>query len=217
MSYYPINLIANKPTLVQVSGSVILVDDLGAAPGLDIMPSYGGRDLPNMPNRKKAFKFSEPFDAVTLTAPVNCTVALFLSKNDVSLGFADGSLVNVSGQVTISNTDAARVPVDLNGGTVNVTASNVAIANNLTQITHMTANVGQAAVEVIHDPLAKRLRFRNSHATAIVALGAANVSLANAVIQLKPGDIWIEDDAPGADWFAISDTANVSLQMMELK
>lgn len=226
MSYYTFNLIANKPTLVPVAGSVILVDDLGGAPGVDIMPSYGGRDLPTMPSRKKAFKFSEPFDAVTLTAPVNCTVALFLSKNDVDLGFADGSLVNVSGAVQITNAVGAPVPVQVAAGSnVQVTATNVGINNADAQpvpvkvpaggvlptkdykaqaITDVApVNVGAAAVALIAaDPTRRGLRLRNVGANAVALIGAAG-SFANAAVILNPGETWNEPEAPGAAWYGV--------------
>jgi hypothetical protein len=43
------------------------------------------------------------------------------------------------------------------------------------------------------------------------------VTLANAAIRLLPGDVWVEDDAPGAAWFAVSDTAATMVQIQGLK
>lgn len=229
MSYYTITLAANKPVNMTVAGTVILIDDLGVASGLDITPSYGGRDLPKMPNRKKAFKFVEPYDAVTLTATVDCTVALFLSKNDVSLGFADGSLVNVSGQVVVSNTAAARVPVDIGGGTVAVTASNVSISNDnahpvLVQGQALTSLVDMAAVVVdiapimfIADNTLKRLRVRNNSLTQKIAIGGAGMTMAKAAIIIEPGEMWTEDDAAGAAWYAVADAAGADLRILGVK
>lgn len=230
MSFYTVKLAANKSIVLTVAGSVILVDDLGGAPGIDIMPSYGGRDLPKMPNRKKAFKFSEPFDAVTLTAPVDCTVALFLSKNDVDLGFADGSLVNVSGEVSITNTAGSRVPVDIGGGNVSVNAANVGINNTdanavpvraaamtvLSTLAAKVINTGAAQV-VSNDATLKSLCLRNTSTGAVIALGAADVTLANAAITLQPGEMWIEDQAAGAAWYATSDTNGATLTGMGKK
>ncbi|WP_322400371.1 hypothetical protein [Massilia luteola] len=230
MSYYTITLSANKPVNMTVAGTVILIDDLGATQGLDITPSFGGRDLPKMPNRKKAFKFVEPYDAVTLTAPVDCTVALFLSKNDVSLGFADGSLVNVSGQVVVSNTVEARVPVDIGGGTVTVTADNVGINNDdahpvpikraalsiLVDARPVVANTGAAQV-LSNDATLKRLTVRNNDGAARVAIGNANVTMNTAAIILEPGDSYVEDDAAGVAWYVTSDTAGADVRVMGAK
>jgi hypothetical protein len=219
MAYYKFTLKAGVAMPVNVAGRYILVDDLGVAQGVDIMPNYGGRDLPNMPDRKKAFKFAEPYDGLTLRAAVDCVVSLFLTTSDVSLGFSDGSQVAVSGgSLTIANDAAHRVPVDIAGGTVNVTAGNVTVNNNLTTLTHAApVAVGIAATPVISDATQKRLRFRNADPAAVIVLGGAGVTLASGVIVLNPGDIWNEVDAPGAAWFAISDTANASLQVMGVK
>jgi len=229
MAYYTIQLSANKAVVVPVAGRVILVDDLGAAPGIDIMPNHGGRDLPNMPNRKKAFKFSEPFDSVTLKTTVDATVGIFLSKNDVSLGFADGAAVSVSGQVIVSNTAAARVPVDLANGTVNVNAVNVGINNSdanpvpirtapCTQIVNVPAvAVGTVAAQISNDATLRRLRVRNDSATQIVGLGGAGIDFANAAIKLQPGDTFYEDDAAGAAWYAVADSNGGTVTVMGLK
>lgn len=229
MAYYRIQLKAGVPFTQSVSGRVILIDDLGGASGLDITPNYGGRDLPKMPDRKKAFKFMEPFDGVTLTAAVDCNVGLFLSSSDVSLGFADGSLVNVSGQVNISNTAAARVPVDIGGGTVNVTASNVAIGNTnaspvpvqrqaLATLVDMNAvAVGTAAIQIVADATLKRLVVRNASTTQVVALGGATVTMAKAAVVLQPGESWAEEDAAGATWYAIADAAGADVRLLGIK
>ena len=230
MAYYKFTLKAGVPMAVPVSGNYILVDDVGAAPGIDIMPNYGGRDLPNMPTRKKAFKFAEPYDGVTLTTTVDATVALFLSKNDVSLGFADGSAVSVSGQVQVTNKIASRVPVDIGGGNVNVTATNVGINNteaspvpvkavkltNLVNIAPVVVGTG-AAVQVVSDATLKRIQFRNGSTDKNIGIGGAGVTMATAAIVLEPGDVWIDTDAPGAAWYATADVAGADLRMMGAK
>jgi hypothetical protein len=166
---------------------------------------------------------------VTLSAPVDCTVALFLSKNDVSLGFADGSAVNVSGQVQVTNGVGARVPVDIGGGVVTVTADNVGISNTndlavpvrnqalsvLLDIANVV--VGVAAASVSNDATLRRLRFRNESVTARIGLGGAGVTMAKAAVIIGPGEMWIEDDAAGANWYAISDTAGADLRMFGVK
>jgi hypothetical protein len=217
MAYYRFQLKAGVPFRTTVSGRVILIDDLGGASGLDITPNYGGRDLPNMPDRKKAFKFMEPFDSVTLTAPVDCNVGLFLSSSDVSLGFADGSLVNVSGQVTIANGAGARVPVDVAGANVQVTATNVGNQALNTILDLAAKNVGTVAVSVSNDATLRRLRFRNTTADATIALGGAGVTIATSPIILGPGQSYFEEDAAGANWYAISDKANATLNVQGLK
>lgn len=231
MAYYRFQLQAGVAMRAQVAGRVILLDDLGGASGVDITPNYGGRDLPTMPGRQKAFKFMEPFDSVTLMAAVDCNVGIFLSASDVSLGFTSGSSVSVSGgQLTIANDGTQRVPVDLAGGNVNVNAVNVGINNDNTKpipvqnqalsvLNHPAAvavNKG-AAQQLIADPTLKRLRFRNLHDTAVVVIGGPTVTLGNAAIRLQPGEMWLEDDAPGATWHATSDTDGATLAIMGVK
>lgn len=41
--------------------------------------------------------------------------------------------------------------------------------------------------------------------------------MANAAIQLKPGEVWLEDDAAVAGWYAVSDTDGVKVQIQGVK
>jgi len=218
MAYYSIPLKAGVPHLQEIPGALILVDGVDGAAGVDITPITSGSRQVTMPARKAGFKYRVQFDSVELVAAADCQVRIFLTTNDVTLGFTDGAQVNVVGSVLVSNGDDNRVPVDLASGSVTVTASDVGINNKLTVLTHFpVANVGTVAASVVNDVTQKRLRFRNTHATAVIALGAAGVTVANAAILLNPGDVWTEDDAPGANWSAISDTANASLAIMGMK
>lgn len=228
MAYYRFQLKAGVALRALVAGRVILVDDLGGASGLDITPNYGGRDLPTMPGRQKAFKFMEPFDAVTFTAPVDCNVGIFLSASDVSLGFTSGSSVSISsGQVTIANDAAHRVPVDIAGGNINVNAINVGINNTdanpvpvktaalSTLVTKNAVAVGTGAGQIVlNDPSLKRAVFRNASPTQVVALGGADVTLANAAIVLSPGEAWLETEAAAATWYATADAAGADVRVL---
>lgn len=237
--FYVFNLKAGVELQAPVRGRVILVDDIGAANGVDITPMLNGSNGRTMPGRKKAFKCWTDYDAVILRADVDTTVSVFLSSNDVSLGFADGALVNVVGEVVVGNDPQTRVPVDISGGTVEVTASNVAINNDdskaiptrqkagdvfamrLVRSTNIVDGapvvVGVARVKVSGDNTLQVARFRNASATARIALGGAGVTMDNAVIVLEPGDIWKETDAPGADWYAVSDKADGSMLVQGVK
>jgi hypothetical protein len=229
-NYYTFNLKANQPIQVPVQGKVILVDSIGAAPGLDITPALGGQTGKTMPGRLNAFKVWVDYDQITLAAPVDCTVALFLSMLDVSLGFTNGSSINVAGSVAITNGPGARVPVDIGGGTVDVTASNVTVGNDgahpvpvtqaglttLVDEAPVVINTG-AAQALVADATLKRLRVRNASAAASVALGGAGVTLANAAILLAPGETWVEQDAAGAAWYATSDTNGADVRVQGVK
>lgn len=228
-NYYKFTLKANQAVTVPIAGKVILVDSLGAAPGLDITPVYQGQTGITMPQRQTAFKVWVDYDNVVLAAPVDCTVALFLSASDVSLGFTNGSNINVQGQVAISNGPGDRVPVDLAGGTVTVTADQVGISNDNTKpvpvqkqalatFTHNTAPVGAAAAQVVADPTLKRLVLKNaSTGGQTIYLGGATVTAANAAISLAPGDMWDDDISAGATWFAAASAAGAQLNIMGVK
>ncbi len=229
-SYYKFSLKANQAIQVPISGKVILVDDLGGAPGLDITPIYQGAAGITMPKRQTAFKAWVDYDAVTLSASVDCTVALFLSMSDVTLGFTNGSSINVQGQVTVANGAGARVPVDIGGGAVNVTASNVTIGNTAAQpipvaavpqgttlghVNPVAINTGAAQLALAGTATRRSARFRNASTNgANIALGGAGVTMANAVIILAPGEVWDETNAAAADWYATSDINGASVAAM---
>ena len=216
--YYTARLKANVPFHLQAGGRVILVDTTGEAESIDITPMRGGQEQRKLPKRQKAFKCAMEFDSIVVLATVDCLVGLFLSMTDVSLGFADGMMLKVTGEVSIMNSTSNPVPVSIKEGSVNVTASNVGINNDLKTISDLpVVIVGTARAGLVGDPTQKRLRIRNGHASAIVAIGGAGVTLANAAVRLLPGDLWIEDDAPGATWYAVSDTADTNVQIQGMK
>lgn len=242
MGYYRIPLAANETQTIDVPGTLILVDSIEGAAGVDITPIRNGTPQRTMPGRKIAFKYRVAYDAVQLRAPANCTVSIFLTTDDVSLGFADGAQVNVLGTVAVANSPDQRVPVDLAGGTVTVSASNVGINNTpenpvpvavknddtnplvvrqqplATLVDHVAATINAGAAQLlVSDPTFKRLRVRNASAAAIIAIGGTSVSIANAAILLQPGDMWCEDDAAGAAWYAVSDVGGADVRVMGVK
>ncbi len=226
MSLYTFNLKAGTPFHRAVIGKMILVDSTGAAEHITITPMRGSQEVAVLPERQKAFKCWIDYDNIILLAAVDCTVRLFLSVTDVSLGFADGALVNVRGGVSIENDPGNRVPVDIGGGQITVTADNVGINNGngnpvliqhqtLATLTHAAVGVNPGAAQpVVSNAALKRVVFRNASDTATIAIGAAGVTLATAAIVLGPGDTWKETDAPGTAWYATSDTAAASLRVM---
>jgi hypothetical protein len=230
MAYYSIPLTAGVPYLQEVPGSLILVDGIDGAAGVDVTPILNGSRQTPMPARKAGFKYRTAFDGVELNASANCTVRIFLTTNDVSLGFTDGAQVNVAGAVSVLNGTDARIPVDLANGTVTVTATNVGINNDdahpvptkraaLTNIAAKPqASIGiGAAVALVSDATLKRLLIRNASADAVIAIGGADVTLANAVIRLNPGDTWDETDAAGAAWYATADKAATPINLLGMK
>lgn len=162
------------------------------------------------------------------TTPIPVSMASIRVNNAVGdpvpVLFA-GTVSPVLGITTIDNTDAEAIPIVQKAGVVfevlnkNTDAQAVPVRNQaLFAITNLPVVVaGLAAVLLSSDADLRRLVVRNGSATALVAVGGAGVTLANAVIQLAPGDVWVEDNAPGAAWYAISDTAATNVQLQGLK
>lgn len=218
MSYYRLKLSANKPYTQDTPGALILIDSVDGADSVDITLVNTNGVRTRIPDRKAAFKYVQKFGAVTFEASADCVVGVFLSFNEVSLGFSAGAEVLVAGAVSITNDAGTAIPVSVQDGVINVTATNVGVNNNLSTITNFApVAVGTEAAVLVGDPSQKRLRIRNGHTTAKLALGGPGVTLENSAVQILPGEVWVEDDAPGATWYAISDTIGTNVQIQGLK
>jgi hypothetical protein len=225
--YYQFRLKAGVDLQANIGGKVILVDSTGAADGVTITPMRGGSALRELPDRQKAFKCVVDFDTVVLRAPVDCTVGLFLSATDVSLGFTDTARLTVSGDVRVTNDSDNPVAVEMVNALI--TASDVTLKNDdasAVPVRRMPLKtlqnlapvvVGLEAVAVVADPALQGVRFRNADATARIALGGAGVSLNSAVLVLEPGDVWAEEEAGAAAWYAVADKAGATLAVMGVK
>jgi hypothetical protein len=218
MAYYTIPLKANQPQQVRAIGRVMLIDSVGDSPGVDVTLFVNDSAQKKIPDRRAGFKYVAEFTQVEFLSPVDCTLAVFLSMNEVDLGYIDGVQVSVQGEVFVNNDPDNPVPVSIADTVIEMTATNVGINNNLTTITDFApVAIGTVTAPLVSDATQKRLRIRNSHATAMLGVGGAGVTLANAAIQISPGDVWIEDDAPGAAWYAVSDTAGTVVQIQGIK
>lgn len=229
--YYPARLKAGIPFHLQAGGRVILVDTTGEAESIDITPMRGGQELRKLPKRQKAFKCQVEFDSIVVVAPVDCLIGLFLSMSDVSLGFADGMMLKVTGEVVVLNGADKPIPVSLQGTTVTVTADNVGINNGndkpipvqkqslatIVDLAPVTVAAANARQSLVSDPTLKRLRVRNASDSQVVAIGGANVTIDNGTVTLWPGEGWSEDDAAGAAWFVVSDAAGAKVQIQGVK
>lgn len=227
MQYFKIALRANEPFNHSVGGKFFLIDEIIGANVVDVVLVRNGTDLV-VPNRRVLFKAITVFESLILKSPVDCICGFFVSFEDVNNGAQDEQNVSVPGGVRITNTAAEKIPVEVFGAVL--TATNVGISNNdaaavpvrnqaLTVFAHRAAvAVGLAAGSLgAADATLRKLIFRNDHASAKIALGGAGVTLAGAPVVLLPGDIWKEEDAAGAEWFAISDTAGANVQIMGIK
>jgi hypothetical protein len=115
---------------------------------------------------------------------------------------------NIAGAFTLS---AANIP---NAAALPVQKQAL---NTITQFA--TVNIGLAASLLVSDATQRCLRIRNTHATAYLYLGTLSGGLgaSNAGICIPPGGMWIEEEAAGAAWYAISDTAGTIVAIQGLK
>lgn len=121
-------------------------------------------------------------------------------------------------EIASATTQTIKIGIsDGTGGTNQMTGSVVATVKTATSIVNVPfKTVG--TVEVLAAAAnANRLglRFLNSGGTNI-ALGGAGLAFADAAIVLAPGQLWVEADAPGAAWVALSDMAGGTLKVQEL-
>lgn len=166
---------------------------------------------------------------VTLTSSSNTTPipvslsSIRINNTDaqaIPVNFA-GTVAPVLGVVTVDNTNAEAIPVLQKAGeTFAVSVEqplNVKDVPCLNVVNIAPVSAGLAAVALVADATLRRLRVRNGHATATIAIGGAGITLASAAVVLLPGDVWNETDAAGAAWYVVSDTAATPVQMQGLK
>ena len=158
------------------------------------------------------------------TTPIPVSLASIRVNNTaeqaIPVSFA-GTVAPVLGVVTVDNTNAEAIPVLQKPG--ETFAVSVAQALNVRDVACSIivdlapVSAGLAAVALVADATLRRLRVRNGHATATIAIGGAGVTLSSAAVVLLPGDVWNETDAAGAAWYVVSDTAATPVQMQGLK
>ena len=126
---------------------------------------------------------------------------------NVIIGNGDFNDDNTANLVTITATavtNAAALPVQKQA------------LSTLTDMAPVTIGTGTAQA-LVSDPTQRILRIRNASTSAILYIGGADLTITNAVIALNPGDMWIEEEAAGAAWYAISDTAGTIVKIQGLK
>lgn len=234
MKTYSEYLAAGVPLQLAVGGKVLYVQRSEAGQVLSI-EFISGVAKQSVERVGKGFKAAPAggFDSIRITAGAAGTVDFVVTDGEIDVKFDDAATIigNEDGQaVPVRLPAGQRMAVDIEGGNVQLTATNVEINNSTDAkaipvrqvqqkqiIDYQPTAVGVASVLLVSDAALRGLRFRNPHATARIALGGEAVTMTNAVIVLEPGDVWNETDAPGAEWHAISDTAGASVLLQGLK
>lgn len=219
MPHISISLKAGKPTRQTVGlARFLTVQSLGGAAGVDVDIEVSGLARETVPNVRERdhIAVGEPgFEALTFTAPVDCTIDVIASLIDVRLNNAEGagvqativgplplSVVTSRGNapanpffvtgITYSDTPAASI---VDRAAVAVTdAGAVVLPADATRLQALIANIGDDSV----------------------ALGAPGITWAKRANVLYPGDSVIVDSKGAAlAWSAITDagtTASVTVQ-----
>lgn len=148
MSFYKIPLKAGQTQKQNIAGSLLLIDSLGAATGVDVtLTRIGGSDGVTMPNRQAAFRLVEPYEGVTFQSAVDTVLLVFLSDSDVQLGFVNGGAVAIPAGVQITNPIGAPVPVSI-ATPVTLNATAVQVNNTPAQAIPVTLHGSDDAVAI---------------------------------------------------------------------
>lgn len=195
LQYYDINIGTTQD--IQVAGKFIYYLSgvaSGGDPTIEVQPDSGNK-IRLRPGQ--SFRLAD----------TDKTPTHWRATNVAQSGAITGTVMVGDGDFRDTSTSAT-----ITGGTVTT------IRQPLSTITDMPlVSIGTASALLVSDPTQRILRIRNSHATATLYIGSPAISVANAAIVLKPGDVWIEEDAAGATWWAISDTIGTTVNIQGVK
>jgi hypothetical protein len=231
---YSEQLAAGVPLQLAVGGRVLYVQrsEAGQVLNIDFIQGAGKQSVARVGKGFKAAPLGG-FDSIRLTASAAGTVDFVVTDGEVNAQFDDANTVignDDSQPVPVRLPEGQRLAVDIGGGNVEVTATNVGILSAddnpvkvqraaLSELVdHAPATIAAGAAQLLVDePTFKRLIIRNASASAVVALGGSAVTIANAAIRLGPGDTFIEDDAAGAAWYAVADVNGADVRVLGVK
>lgn len=202
--FQTLSLKAGKATPTNFNAKTLILIDLGAAASVDLSVEFDGY-RETFPAVQRNFKVQSDDRMVgcELTASVDCTVRIFVSRVNITANYLDGTLTNAvitNLPLPVSNDRGAPAnPVYVSGITYTdapATAVQDDVPVNVTDAA--TALVGAAANR-------KSLRFANNGAND-VTLGSVGITWAKRTITLKPGDFYIEERAANLAWYGICNT-----------
>ncbi len=203
-----LNLLAGVEQQDREGGTAFIVEAVSALGALSVtwLDKDGQRKgtITNVLAGKRYFPGFE-FGGYALVSSVDANVRMIVGYGNADVGIVTNVTV---ADATIINSDANPVPVKIH--TSDVDSVNVKEVLGTT----ITDNVAVAVTAAITDVLAalatrRSVRILNQGAND-VAIGGAGLTWAKRVIVLGPGDMWIEDCAPGAVIKAICNAALAS-------
>ena len=217
---------AGQPVKLTIGGRLLYIQRSSGGAVLEIT-FHNGAGTNTVSAVGKGFKAGPVggFDTITFKAAQDSTVEFIVTDGDVNAQFDDANTIigNDDGQaIPVRIPAGVRLPVDIGGGVVTVTADNVGINNTaanpvptkpyMAQVITNGAPVAVAAAAsalVAADASRRGLRVKNVGANA-VALGGAGITFASAVIVVQPGETWYESEAAGAAWYCTCDAGLAS-------
>lgn len=129
--------------------------------------------------------------------------------------FRDSAInATIAGQVIVTSGNVTSTSTNVNTNAQAIPVQKQALSN-LTDFP--VVNVGTAPALMFSDATQRILRIRNSSATANVYIGGTSVAIGQAAIVLHPGDMWTEEEAAGAVWWAVADSAGATVNIQGVK
>lgn len=205
----PITLTPNVALPFPVRGNTVQFLSSGNSAGLTVQFLQGGQVQYTVENVLTGWKIKPAggFDSMTIESATGDTISAIVTAGDI-----DVQILNLSAQ--IENTSANPVPVSLisePGAPFPVQAVPAgSVATDIAPVAVATSGAALIAASAGR----KSLRVRNAGPGNLAITAAAGTVFGNAAVILAVGDLWIETDAPQAEWFAVSDsgtTANVQV------
>lgn len=212
MPRYSVPLKAGAKTRLPYPGRSLQIVNAGAAGSVSLDVEWGGdqqneENLGAFSNGDALPAGSDSFLALSLTAGVDTTVDLLVSKRDVSLRNGQAVDATISGPLPL--------PVQTNRGQDAGTPMFVsdALANNVVDGAPVAA--GPAAVALMAADATRLEAVIFNQGPAAVAIGMAGITWAKRAIVLNAGDAWVESRAAAKAWQVITDaglSATVTVQ-----
>jgi len=124
--------------------------------------------------------------------------------------------------VDVTSAGAGSVELVISEGTSGVLRIGGSVSTTITQASALSVpaavTVNAAAVSIVSANASRRVvYFRNASAggQTIYLSGGSGVTAGNAAIALAPGQVWADEVAAGAAWYAIASAAGGSLAYSE--
>lgn len=222
MSYQEVTLDASGTFQASESGKLFLLESISGAGLATVDIRRGGKRVFRGLKRQRGLRiFSERgFDLVRLEAPAGTVIGYTIADEDIRLEVADGMTVAIPAGVVVTNTALNRVPVDVGGAVINVTATAVEIDQKAVTVAGYAYTVPAAgiAVSTAAAPGRRAIHFRNADASVDCYLAAfAAAAKTDCPILLRAGEcLLIDDRSAAAAWVAFSDGADINLVTQEV-